>query len=447
MVKQINFEFNVLFAPVFRTKARYIDLWGGRARGGSHFGTDYFLFLLTQPKYFRGCFLRAIFGDIRGSLWQDFKDRMEALVLTGDLNRSDFALNESLMTVTYKPTGNSIISKGFKKSSGSQSAKLKSLAGMTHVLIEECEEVDEDDFNKLDDSLRTTKVENIQILRLFNPPSKNHWLIKRFYNLIPCGLKDKNGLPLTWYKAIPKAISNFLSVHSTFKDNIQNLNDSTISKYLAYGDENSPSYNEDFYYRDVLGLVSEGKKGRILKNCFPITYEEFRALPYPSFAGLDFGYAIDPVALVEMKKHNNIAYWHRLIYQPGLTDDELAEKMRAAGVDKKLLIYADSAEPKSIATLKKKGFNIIGAKKGQDSLLFGIKHLQSLKHFITETSEEIWTEIEEYSWELDSSKNPTDTPIDDFNHAIDAGRYALTSHQTSRLVVSDSGAGSILDLL
>src|SRR5438067_4435473 len=126
MAKEINLEFNELYEPVFTTTARYIDIWGGRARGGSHFGTDYFLFLITHPRYFRGCFLRAVYGDIRGSLWQDFKDRVTAAELKGDLDSDDFAFNESLMSVTYRPTGNSIISKGFKKSTGNQSAKLKS---------------------------------------------------------------------------------------------------------------------------------------------------------------------------------------------------------------------------------------------------------------------------------------------------------------------------------
>jgi len=436
----LQFEFNVLFKPVFTTRARYIDNWGGRARGGSHFGTDYFLFLITKPDYFRGCFLRAIFGDIRGSLWQDFKDRVEKQVEAGRLKMKDFAFNESLMSVKYKPTGNAIISKGFKKSSGSQSAKLKSLAGMTHVLIEECEEVSEEDFNKLDDSLRTDKVDNIQIIRLFNPPSKNHWLIKRNYNLIPPGIKGHDGKPLQgWYKAVPKDIPELLSIHSTYLDNIDNLNQSTINKYRSYGDKNSPGYNEDFYYRDVEGLISEGKKGRIFTKCYPISYDTFRSLPYPAFYGLDFGYSSDPVALVELKYHNGRLFRHQLIYTPGLTDDDLAIKMRQVGVEKKKRIYADSAEPKSIATLRRKGYMVIPSVKGPDSILNGIKLLQSMDIYTTESSQDLITEAEEYSWALDDLKNPTDEPVDDHNHGWDATRYAVMMH------IHKSGALKIAD--
>lgn len=437
---QINLEFNVIYKELFTTEARYLDLWGGRARGGSHTATDYFLYLITRPEYFRGTFMRAIYGDIRGSLWQDFKDRVDAAEERGDLSAEDFRFNESNMSVEYKPTGNTIISKGFKKSSGSQSAKLKSLAGMTHVIIEECEEVEEDDFNKLDDSLRTVKVEKIQVIRLYNPPHKNHWLIKRFYNLVESG--DKG-----WYRAIPKEIDGFLSIHSTYLDNLSNLNQSTKSKYKEYGNVESAIYNPDFFYRDVKGLVSEGKKGRIITNVYPINYADFRSLPYPSFFGLDFGFSSDPVALTEMKKHNNILFCHETIYEPGLTDDDLAAKMSARGVSKKVLIVADSAEPKSIATLKRKGFNVKEAKKGPDSVRNGIKELQSLKMFITENSANIWKETEEYSWALDSNKEPTDTPVDKFNHAIDSIRYGYTSQIGAKIIISGGGTESILDML
>ncbi len=414
--KTINQEFNAIFKPVFFTEARYIHFWGGRARGGSHTVTEYFLFLITQPKYFRGTFLRAIFGDIRGSLWQDFKDRVADLAEKGEVLEEDFKFNEGPMTVTYLPTGNTIISKGFKKSSGSSSAKLKSLAGMTHVAIEEAEEVAEEDFLKLDDSLRTAKVERIQVILLFNPPSKNHWLMKRYYNLVPSEYKG-------WYSAVPKQFPEFLSIHSNYVDNIANLNESTIKKYRSYGDPNSPMYNEDFYYRDVKGLVSEGKKGRIFTKVYPITNELFDALPYESFYGLDWGFSEDPVSLTEIKAHNKKAYLRQTIYEPGLTDDDLAEKMSLLGVGKRKEIIADSAEPKSITTISRKGYNILPA--DAKHILNRIKYLQSFDLYVTEGSSDIWLEAENYTWALDREKNPTDTPIDKWNHAWDGVGYAL----------------------
>ena len=455
-MQKLTFEFNELYEPVFTTKARYIDIWGGRARGGSHFGTDYFLFNLIKPNYFRGTFLRAVFGDIRGSLWQDFKDRVDKAVERGDVRLKDFAFNESLLTVVYKPTGNSIISKGFKKSSGSQSAKLKSLAGMTHVLIEECEEVSEEDFDKLDDSIRTTKVEDIQVIRLFNPPSKNHWLIKRNYNLVHCGLIDNESKEVKgWYRAIPKEIPELLSIHSTYLDNIDNVNKSTIVKYRNYGDKNSPKYNEDMYYRDVLGLVSEGRKGRIYTHVKPISYALFRSLPYPSFIGLDWGFN-DPNAVLECKYHDGQLFWHELIYKSDMDNEELMIEMKAKGVKPSLKVYYDSARPDNAKTFKKgiehgpnamKGYHMIPSPKGPDSVKYGIRELQGVQIYATEGSSNLWFELEEYHWQLDANKEPTDEPEDENNHLMDSGRYAFIGEVRNKNTIKIADSGSVLSKL
>lgn len=430
MVNDITFVFNEVYEPVFTTKARYIDIFGGRAAGRSHFATDYFLFLITQPAYFRGCFLRNVFGDIRDSLFQDFKDRLEEKTLAGELNEEDFDINESKLTIHFRPTGNTIISKGFKKSSGNRSAKLKSLAGLTHVMIEEADENNETDVNKLDDSIRTNKIDNIQIIFLHNPPSKNHWLMKRFYNLEDAGLLDDQGKPLPYYRAIPKNNPDVLCIHSTYLDNLENLNEKTISKYKSYGDPESPFFNEEMYFVDVLGLVPEGARGRIYRNWKHITRAFFHSLPYESYYGLDFGYSDDPVALVNIKSHNNRNFWDEVIYEPGLTNPELAKLMILRGVPKKARIYADNAEPKSIQELKDLGFtNIVAADKGPDSVLFGIKQISAMENYATEESKNLWMENEEYKWQVDNNGEVTDKPVGKFDHAKDAGRYAITTHR------------------
>jgi len=428
MLSNAIFHFNKLYEPVFSTKARYILVWGGRGRGGSHFGTDYFLFRMTQPEYFRGAIMRSIFHDIRGSLWQDWKDRLEA----SEFNESQFTIQDSLISATYKENGNSFIAKGFKKSSSKSSNKLKSLAGMTHILIEEAEEVDEDDFDKLDDSIRTNKIENIQIIMMFNPPGKNHWLMKRFFNLTewdPEAHGDLNPDAKGYYEATPKDNPDVLAIHTTYLANVKNLNRKTVSKYQAYGNPDSPFYKPEYYYSDIKGLVPEGVKGRIYKGWKPITAAFFRSLPYPSYYGLDYGYSDDPVALVEIKSHNNRNFFRELIYEPGLTNPALATKMRALGVNKKSPIYADSAEPKSNRELRDLGFNMQPADKGPDSVNFGIKQLKAMENYYTEESAHIEHELQEYKWALDANKEPTDIPVDKENHLMDGGRYGVITHR------------------
>lgn len=358
--------------------------------------------------------MREVFSDVRSSLWQDYKDRIDEK----DLSLTEYNLNETALSSLYLPTGNMITSKGFKKSSGKQTAKLKSLAGATHVLIEEMEEIDEMDFNQLDDSLRTTKG-NIQILGIFNPPHKNHWLIRRWYNLFPA--EDFYGPEFKgYYKAIPKQDNSLLSIHSTYLDNQQNINDTTAHNFERYKDNNF-----EYYATMIKGLVSEGAKGVIYKNWKPCTYGEFEALPYEAFYGLDFGFSSDPAACVKVKAHNDTLWFHEVFYKRGLTNKDIVTEFEINDIPKTAEIYADSAEPKSIEEIKQAGYNIIPAVKGADSIRAGIKFILSKEVFYTENSSNLIYEKDNYTYALDGNKEPTDRPIDKYNHTKDAERYAV----------------------
>jgi phage terminase large subunit len=409
----MKIKVNRIYKPVFGATQRYFHLWGGRGRGGTHFATDYALHMLTQPGYFRGGFFRATFGQIKTGLWTALQLRITAAAQAGDLNIKDFAFNNVELKCTYKPTGNSIICKGFRASTLAEQANMKGIDGLTFVVIDEAEDIDEEEFNKLDDTLRTTAVENIQIFFLFNPPGKNHWLIKRFYILTP---SDYPG----WYVAKPKENPQLLSIHSTYLDNINNIHKSSVEKYRNYGNPDSPYYNPDRYYRDVLGLVSEGSKGRIYTNVKPISRKDYDELPYSKFYGLDFGFSNDPCAVVEVMRHNNTLWVRQTVYSVGLTNEELS-----AMLPKNRTIYADSAEPKSIATLRRLGHLVTAAVKGADSVRAGIKALQELEIYCVESSSDLWREFEDYKWQLDGDKEPTDQPEDRNNHALDALRYAV----------------------
>lgn len=420
-----QFSFNEIYAPVFRTKARTIDIWGGRGRGGSHFGTDYFLFLITQPRYFRGYFVRQTFNDIRDSLFRDFKDRIED---NPSVSISDFHIQENEMRILYKPTGNLIMSKGVKKE-GSRTAKMKSLAGATHVLIEEADEIGEEDFDQLDLSLRTTKTERVQIIRVFNPPSKNHWMW-RDYILIDSKIQG-------YFHAVPKSTSDLISIFSTYHENLTNIQDSTVSKFEAF-----KSSNPEYYYTTVLGLISEGSKGRIYRGWKTITEKEFRDLEYRSVYCLDFGYSEDPNALAEIKSHGQHLYAKELLYEPGLDNIELAKRIIDLGITTSDIIIADSGGGGDlrIAELRRgwhgiegypqlaNGFTIFPAIKGPGSINTGINKVKSCQVFWTEDSKNAWKEYQEYKWALDKEKNPTDTPEDKNNHLMDDLRY----HELSR---------------
>jgi len=400
----ISLSFSYLYIPLFHTKDRYIHLWGGRGRGGSFTATQYFLHLMTQPEYFRGYIMREISEVIRESLWRDFKDRMDEAGI-----EDQFILNESQMSAIHKPTGNILLSKGFKKSSSKRTAKLKSLAGATHVLIEEMEEISEDDFNQLDDSLRTKKGQ-IQIIGIFNPPSKNHWLWRRWYNLVD-HVADST-IPEGYYRAVARVGNSLTSIFSTFRDNIRNLNDSFI--------ENLNRYTGDYKMTMVEGFISEGARGRIYKG-----WKAIKEMPneHTKFYGLDWGFN-DPIALVECEHKDNNLWVREMIYEPGLTNRKLSDRMDDLGIPRHAVIVADSANPKDIEDLQDMGWNIVKAIKGPGSVLSGVRYIQGFEVFMTEDSLNLWTENEEYKWRLDQNKMPTDEPIDKHNHGKDAIRYA-----------------------
>jgi phage terminase large subunit len=138
---------------------------------------------------------------------------------------------------------------------------------------------------------------------------------------------------------------------------------------------------------------------------------------------MDFGYTNDPTTLVEIWKHKDSLYLNELIYQPGLTNNDIGDMMAEYGVDKYIEVIADSAEPKSIDELKRYGFNIKPAQKGPDSILNGIDILKRHRLYVTKQSTNLIKELNNYKWVTDKNGNKLNKPVDMFNHALDAIRY------------------------
>jgi len=252
---------------------------------------------------------------------------------------------------------------------------------------------------------------NIQVVRIFNPPPKGHWVWKKNYTLV-----DAPGYP-GFFQGLPKKDPSHLSIHSTFRKNIANLNESFIQKLLSY-----QSTDPDYYGIMVEGLISEGAKGRIYRN-----WQTIEVMPnnYEKFYGLDFGFENDPVALVECEMHNNTVWVEEKVYETGMLNTELSKRMLTLGVKKGAKIYADSAEPKDIEDLKRMGWNVIKSDKGPGKS--GIQFVKQYNIVATESSKNLWKENENYKWALDQHKNPTNDPADEYNHLMDAIRYAIVT--------------------
>jgi phage terminase large subunit len=197
----------------------------------------------------------------------------------------------------------------------------------------------------------------------------------------------------------------------------------TIVKEIESAKEKAKtsSYWENWW--QVYGL---GQTGSLEGVCIPDWQEiqlptEARLLCY----GMDWGYSNDPTSLIAMYKYNDAYIFDELIYQKGLLNSDISDLLKTNNVND--IVYADSAEPKSIAELNSYGHNVLPVSKGRDSIVYGLNLINQNKVYVTSRSKNLINELRNYIWMVDKQGNKLNKPIDAYNHAIDAMRYAMTS--------------------
>lgn len=134
--------------------------------------------------------------------------------------------------------------------------------------------------------------------------------------------------------------------------------------------------------------------------------------------GLDFGYTNDPTSIVEIYKYNDKRIINEICYKTGLVNSDISKYL-----DGNTIVYADSAEPKSIEEIKRQGVYIKGVTKGRDSIMFGVQIMQQQDYLITSRSVNTIKELRNYCWDVDKNGAKLNKPIDKYNHSIDAIRY------------------------
>lgn len=396
---------NKVYEPIYKTTKTYIILMGGRGAGRSTAASQLALAKLVDGKYMRTAVMRLVLGDIRNSIYKEIKDRIDEQGITDSID-----INDSTMTLSYG--ANSINAVGFKKSSGDQTSKLKSLANYTDVIIEEADEISEEDFIQLDDSLRTLKG-NINIILLLNPPPKTHWIIKRWFNLMPSAYKG------FYTPELKPEITNTLVIRTSYKDNIKNIAPRSIENY-----ENYQYSNPSHYCNMILGLVPETVRGKIYSN-----WREIDTVPFEARLirrGLDFGYSNDPTALVDIYEYNGGYILDEQLYRKGMLNKQIADYILNLP-NKDCIVIADSAEPKSIDEIKLYGVTILPATKGTGSINSGIAFVQGQRISYTKRSVNLKVEYENYAWLEDKEGVVLNKPKPGYDHLQDAIRYGLAS--------------------
>lgn len=310
-----------------------------------------------------------------------------------------FEINKSDLTITCI-NGSQIIFVGLDDVD-----KLKSIVSakgiLTDIWIEEAIEISEQALLQLERRMRGRINISKRIILSFNPILKTHWIYKRFFKDVP---ETPN-----IYQDDKKLI-----VKVTYKDN----------KFLSQQDIDILENEKDKYFFDVYTLGNWGILGDVIFKNWKI--EDIDSSSFDTFRyGLDFGYSQDPAAFVELAidNKNKKIYVLNEIYSKGLTNSELADSIKI--ISKQNRIVCDSAEPKSIKELQILGLNTSAADKGKDSVLFGIQWLQQHEIIIDTKCQSTINEFRLYQWQKTRQGETINRPVDKYNHAIDAIRYAL----------------------
>lgn len=201
------------------------------------------------------------------------------------------------------------------------------------------------------------------------------------------------------------------------------LTDKTRAKIEALKDKDEDLWK--VYARGRTGRV----EGLVLKKWY-VTTESFIDKELIGY-GIDFGFTNDPTAMIEVRMQDGELWIKEVIYDTGLTNQDISNRMDIADISRGTLIVADSAEPKSIEELRRLRWTVDGVKKGKDSIMFGINLLKGYTINVDASSKNLIKELEQYRWKVDKNGDSLNVPIDNYNHAIDALRY-LVMHKFSK---------------
>lgn len=379
--------------------------YGGASSGKSHgvFQKIVIKALKDWKKPRKILVLRKVGATVRDSV---FADVQSTLSYFGILNMCK--INMSAFRIEL-PNGAEFIFKGMDNPE-----KIKSIKGISDVVMEEASEFTLDDYTQLTLRLRDKAHKQKQIYLMFNPVSKANWVYNAFFVKKP---------------------KNTVVYQTTYKDN------RFLDALTRENIEELANRNEAYYK-----IYALGEFATLDKLVFPkytkvlLNKDDLRQIP--SYFGLDYGFINDPSAFMHVKIDDD----HKRLYvveeyvKKGLTNDKIAESITALGYAKEQ-IRADSAEKKSNQELRNLGIGrVIDVKKGAGSVMQGIQYLLQYEWIVDERCVKTIEELENYTWKKDKATNEyINEPVDSYNHCLDAIRYATQDKITKSKIKTFKG--------
>lgn len=407
--------------PVIKTQEIYNPLYlllgkimiflvtGGRGSGKS-FNASTAVQRFTYKKGHKILYTRYTMSSAEISVIPEFQEKIDA-----DHHTKDFRTTSR--KVVNRRTKSEVLFSGIKTSSGNQTAKLKSIHGITGFVVDEAEEwVSEEDFEKIALSIRELNAKNFIII-IMNPADSNHWVYKRFI---------ENTHKIEYYDGVPVQISthpNVCHIHTTYLDNLDHLSPQFIEEVQRMKEE-----NPERYAHVVIGRWADVAEGAVFKKWGIV--KEFPAYAKKVALASDWGYTNDPSTGIRCGIVDNRLYVDELFYETGMLTNAIAEKLKPWG----LKVYGDSADPRLIQEIKNRGVNIYPVDKFPGSINAGIDKIKEMELFVTERSYHIIEELRKYVWDKDKDGHYINEPIDAWNHCIDPIRYYILGHILGRIL-------------
>jgi len=362
----------------------------GSSRSGKTYNTLLWLigFVVNNPLFvYKVSVVRATLPALKGSVLEDFKEILKRM------NRwKEQSFNKTDLIYTFD-NGST-----FEFFSSDNEQKLRGRK-RDILFVNEANEITQIMWQQL--KMRTTMFAIID----YNPSfSDDHWI---------CSVNQE------------EKTYHFIT---TFEDNIQNLEQPVIDEIKSLKYKNPTLWQ----------IYGEGKQAIVDGLVFP-NFETIADIPTQidkTFIGIDYGYTNDPTAIVEVGIEGENIYIREIAYQTHLMTNEIAQILKKQG--KKVI--SESADPRMIDELARDGVNIVPVQKYKGSIEAGIAKMQTMKIHVTKDSTNVIKEFKNYTYEKNREGKYLNTPIDMFNHAIDATRYVILTTVMTRKVGGVRGA-------
>lgn len=410
---QIAPPFFSVHQDVKKNQHTHYVLAGGRGSAKSSYISLEILLLLMQNPDCHAVIMRKVGNTLRNSVYAQMEWALDTLHLS-----DKWKMTINPMEITRKATGQKILFFGVDDKAKIKSIKLP----FGYVGIVWYEELDQfsgmEEIRNLNQSLMRGG-SKFWCFSSYNPPkSAQNWVNEEMMTDEPDRLIH---------------VSSYLDVNPDW-----------LGPQFIYEAEKLKRKNETAYRHEYLGEIT-GTGGAVFENVKEIAMTEADIGQFDKrYYGLDFGFAVDPLSFVAMyydKKRENL-YIFDEIYRPKLTNRQAAGKIRGKTTDA-AIIRADSAEPKSIRELNELGLKVVAAKKGPDSVDFGIKWLQGLNNIYIDKKRcpNAYREFVTYEYERTRDGQYISAYPDKNNHAIDAARYGLESVMPARFKIKAVRSG------